>query len=278
MLKKIAQEQTLVIGAVLLSIVVVMALFAPIISPYDPALQNTSARLTPPIFAGGTTEHILGTDPLGRDLLSRIIYGSRVSLLLGLIAVIGSGLIGVTLGAVAGYFGGLTDAIIMRLTDLQLAVPFLVLALAVLAALGTGLINLVAVLIISGWVIYARVVRAQMLAVRNLEYVTAALALGAPHLRILWRYMLPATLAPLIVVATVQVGTMILTEASLSFLGLGVPPEIPTWGSIAADGRDYMTTAWWVTTLPGLAIFLTVMGVNFTGDWLRDHLDPTLRQ
>lgn len=272
------RQRTFVIGASLVSIVVLSAIFAPWVSPHDPAVQATSDRLSPPVLFGGTWEHPLGTDPLGRDLLSRIVYGSRISILLGLASVLGAGTIGLVLGALAGYFGGALDAVIMRLVDLQMAIPFLVLALAVLAALGPGLTNLVIVLVITGWVIYARVMRAQVLSVKNLEYVTAARALGMPNLRILLRHAVPAAIPPLTVISTVQVGTMILTEASLSFLGLGVPPSIPTWGSIAADGRAYMTTAWWVTTLPGFAIFLTVMGVNFLGDWLRDVLDPTLRQ
>lgn len=270
-------QRTFVIGATLVGIVALAALLAPWVAPHDPAAQATRDRLLPPVLLGGTWEHPLGTDPLGRDLLSRIIYGSRISILLGLVSVLGAGAIGVVMGTVAGYFGGALDAIIMRLVDLQMAIPFLVLALAVLAALGPGLTNLVIVLIVTGWVIYARVMRAQILSIKNLEYITAARALGTPHLRILLRHAIPAAIPPLTVISTVQVGTMILTEASLSFLGLGVPPSIPTWGSIAADGRAYMTTAWWVTTLPGFAIFLTVMGVNFLGDWLRDVLDPTLR-
>ncbi|MBX3140371.1 MAG: ABC transporter permease [Trueperaceae bacterium] len=271
-------QRTFVIGFGLVAIVAVMALLAPWIAPHDPAAQSTKARLLPPVLLGGTLEHPLGTDPLGRDLLSRIIYGSRISILLGLASVLGAGTIGLILGAVAGYVGGKVDAVIMRLVDLQMAIPFLVLALAVLAALGPGLTNLLLVLVITGWVVYARVMRAQVMAVKSREYVAAARALGVPHLRVLLKHVLPAAIPPLTVISTVQVGTMILTEASLSFLGLGVPPSIPTWGSIAADGRAYMTTAWWVTTLPGLAIFLTVMGVNFLGDWLRDLLDPTLRQ
>lgn len=271
------RQRTFLIGTSLVAIVVLAAVFAPWVAPQDPAVQATRDRLLPPVLFGGTWNHPLGTDPLGRDLLSRIIYGSRISILLGLASVFGAGTIGLILGTVAGYFGGALDAIIMRLVDLQMAIPFLVLALAVLAALGPGLANLVIVLVITGWVIYARVMRAQVLSIKNLEYVTAARALGMPHLRILLRHAIPAAIPPLTVISTVQVGTMILTEASLSFLGLGVPPSIPTWGSIAADGRAYMTTAWWVTTLPGFAIFLTVMGVNFLGDWLRDVLDPTLR-
>lgn len=271
------RQRTFLIGSSLVAIVVLAAVFAPWVAPHDPAVQATRDRLLPPVLFGGTWDHPLGTDPLGRDLLSRIIYGSRISILLGLASVFGAGTIGLILGTVAGYFGGTLDAVIMRLVDLQMAIPFLVLALAVLAALGPGLTNLVIVLVITGWVIYARVMRAQVLSIKNLEYVTAARALGMPHLRILLRHAIPAAIPPLTVISTVQVGTMILTEASLSFLGLGVPPSIPTWGSIAADGRAYMTTAWWVTTLPGFAIFLTVMGVNFLGDWLRDVLDPTLR-
>lgn len=276
-IKRVFLQHTFIIGASLVLLTVAVALLAPVIAPHDPSLQDTSKRLLPPVFAGGTAEHPFGTDQLGRDLLSRIIYGSRVSLLLGLAAVLGAGLIGVSLGAISGFSGGWLDVVIMRIADVQLAIPFLVLALAVLAAVGPGLGNLIAVLIVSGWVMYARVMRAQILAVKNLEYVNAARALGAGYFRTLLRHALPAAMPPVIVVATVQIGTMILTEASLSFLGLGVPPSIPTWGSIAADGRSYMTTAWWVTTLPGLAIFLTVMGVNFLGDWLRDVLDPTAK-
>ena len=272
---KRARQHTFIIGASLLLVTTLMAIFAPLIAPHDPSVQNTQMRFVPPLLFGGDLKHPLGTDQLGRDLLSRIIYGSRISILLGLASVFGAGLIGVLVGTLAGYFGGLTDSILMRIVDIQLAIPFLVLALAVLAALGPGLGNLIAVLIISGWVLYARVIRAQILAVKNYEYVTAARALGASSLRALFRHALPAAMPPLIVIATVQVGTMILMEASLSFLGLGVPPHIPTWGSIAADGRAYLTTAWWVTTMPGLAIFLTVMGVNFLGDWIRDVLDPT---
>jgi|SRR5690625_2976862 len=275
--KRLLLQHTFVIGASLVLLTAFIAILAPLIAPYDPSLQDTSKRLLPPAFAGGTSEHLFGTDQLGRDLLSRIIYGSRISLLLGLSAVLGAGFIGITLGAIAGFSGGWLDTILMRLADIQLAIPFLVLALAVLAAVGPGLGNLVIVLIVSGWVMYARVMRAQIMAVKNLEYVSAARALGAGYFRTLLRHALPASMPPVIVVATVQIGTMILMEASLSFLGLGVPPSIPTWGSIAADGRTYMTTAWWVTTLPGLAIFLTVMGVNFLGDWLRDVLDPTSR-
>jgi len=277
MRKRHFRQRTFLIGTTLVTVVLLAAVFAPWVAPHDPAAQATGNRLLPPVLLGGTWEHPLGTDPLGRDLLSRIIYGSRISILLGLASVVGAGTIGLALGTVAGYFGGALDAIIMRLVDLQMAIPFLVLALAVLAALGPGLTNLVIVLVVTGWVIYARVMRAQVLAIKNLEYVTAARALGMRHLRILLRHAIPAAIPPLTVISTVQVGTMILTEASLSFLGLGVPPSIPTWGSIAADGRAYMLTAWWVTTLPGFAIFLTVMGVNFLGDWLRDVLDPTLR-
>lgn len=270
-------QRTFLIGAFLVAIVALAAIFAPWVAPHDPAAQATRDRLLPPVLLGGTWDHPLGTDPLGRDLLSRIIYGSRISILLGLASVLGAGAIGLILGTLAGYFGGALDAIIMRIVDLQMAIPFLVLALAVLAALGPGLTNLVIVLVVTGWVIYARVMRAQVLSVKNLEYITAARALGMRHFGILLRHAVPAAIPALTVISTVQVGTMILTEASLSFLGLGVPPDIPTWGSIAADGRAYMTTAWWVTTLPGFAIFLTVMGVNFLGDWLRDVLDPTLR-
>lgn len=273
MLRRLRLNQKAVIGLIMLLTVAAMALFAPQLSPHDPMEQNVNMRLKPP----GTPGHLLGTDPLGRDILSRIIYGSRVSLLVGIAAVVVAGGVGIVLGTISGYTGGKVDMVIMRLVDLQLSIPILVLALAIVAVLGPSLRNIILVLGITGWVTYARVARGQVLVVRNKEFVEAARALGAPTPRILWKHVLPELWAPLIVVASLQVGSMILAEASLSFFGLGVPPAVPTWGRIAADGRDYLTTSWWVSTMPGLAIFVTVLGINLLGDWLRDRLDPTLK-
>jgi peptide/nickel transport system permease protein len=266
-----------VISTVVIASVVVTALLAPILAPYDPNQQNLLAVLQPPVFAGGSMHHVLGTDALGRDVLSRIIFGSRVSLIVGLVAVVVSGIIGVLVGAAAGYVGGFLDTAVMRIVDLQLSLPFLVLAIAVIAALGASLQNVIIVLVISGWVSYARVVRAEVLSIREREFVEAARALGASDIHVIQRHILPLLVSAVLVIGTLQVGYMILTESSLSFLGLGVPLTTPTWGGIAADGQDYLTTAWWITSASGFAIFLTVMSVNYLGDALRDVFDPTLK-
>jgi peptide/nickel transport system permease protein len=219
----------------------------------------------------------LGCDHLGRDIRSRLIYGSRVSLVVGITAVLISGLLGVSLGLVAGYHGGRLDALIMRLVDVQLAFPFILLAITVVAVLGPGLRNVIIVLGVAGWMYYARVVRGQVLALKEKEFVAAARALGAPTRLIIPRHVLPNVLTPVIIVATFAVATNVITEASLSFLGLGVEPRIPSWGSMLSDGRAYIGRAWWLTTFPGLAILVTVLSINLLGDWLRDRLDPRLR-
>lgn len=265
------------IGVVLVLIVVLMGLLAPVLSPLNPREQDVTARLLPPFASADGTLHVLGTDPLGRDIFSRIIWGAQVSLIVGIASVALSGSLGVLLGLVAGYAGGRWDALIMRIVDVEMAVPFLVLALAVVAAVGPSLLNLVLVLGITGWVLYTRVVRAEVLSLREREYVQAARAVGATGWRIIIRHILPNAASSVIVVATLQVARMILFEASLSFLGVGVPPPTPTWGGMVTDGRDYITLAWWVSTLPGLALFLTVLGVTLVGDRLRDVLDPKLQ-
>lgn len=273
---RLLRQPKAIVGAVIVLAVLITAILAPLLAGYDPNQQDLTSVLQPPVFAGGSTKHLLGTDALGRDLLSRIIFGSRVSLLVGVVAVFVSGLIGLALGAAAGYMGGLVDAAIMRIVDLQLSLPFLVLAIAVMAALGTSLQNVIAVLVINGWVSYARVARAEVLSIREREFIDAARAIGAGTSGIIVRHVLPLLLSPILVIATLQVGYMILTESSLSFLGLGVPITTPTWGGIAADGQDYLTTAWWITTASGFAIFLTVIAINFLGDSLRDVFDPGL--
>jgi len=263
-------------GTAILLLIIVAVVFAPRLAPYGPVEQHIVDRLRPPVFAGGSSQYLLGTDPIGRDVFSRIIYGSRVSVAVGLSAVLIGGSLGLTLGMLSGYYGAAADMIIMRIADLQLAIPFLVLAIAVITVLKSGLLSIVLVLGLSSWVTYARVARAQVLTVRKRDFVEAARALGGSESRVLLRHMLPNVIAPVIVVATLEIGRMILAEAALSYLGLGIQPPAPTWGGITADGRDYLGTAWWISTLPGIAILLTVVAINFVGDWLRDVLDPTV--
>lgn len=266
-------------GLAIVAAVTTSAVLAAWVSPHDPLQQDITQRLKPPAWtAGGNAEYLLGTDGLGRDVLSRVIYGARISLLVGLAATCLSGTIGVFLGLVAGYFGGRVDATVSRVCDVQQAIPFLVLAIAVVALLGPGLLNLILVLAVTTWVNYFRVVRGQVLSVREEEYVWAARALGCSGWRILFRHILPNVAASIIVIATLLVANMIIFEASLSFLGLGVQPPIPTWGRIVSDGREYIVTAWWISFFPGLAILLTVMGMNLLGDWLRETLDPRMAE
>jgi peptide/nickel transport system permease protein len=227
---------------------------------------------------GGSSEYILGTDALGRDIFTRVLYGSRISLIVGFTAVFIAGAIGILLGLLSGFYGGRTDDIIMRLADIQLAVPFILLAIAILAVLGQGLDKIILTLGISGWVTYGRVVRGEVMSWREKDFVEAARAIGAKNGSIMFRHILPNTVASIIVIASFAVASTILAEASLSFLGLGVPPTVPTWGGMVASGRDYIITGqWWIYTFPGIAIMLTVLAINVVGDWLRDFLDPRLR-
>lgn len=256
------------------------AVAGPSIAPKDPNRQNIVARLQAPMTPdrNGVVQFPLGTDGLGRDVLSRLIYGARVSLLVGLTAVMIGGVLGIVLGMVAGYFGGRIDAVIMRLADIQLAFPFILLAIMFLVVLGSGLLNLILILGVGQWVTYARIARAQTLSQREKEYVEAARALGARASSVLFKTILPNILAPLIVIASFNVASVILSEAALSFLGLGVPPTIPTWGGMLAESRDQLLAGrWWLAVYPGVAIALTVLSFNILGDWLRDHLDPRLR-
>ncbi len=254
------------------------ALAAPQIAPWDPGRQMLIKRLRPPAWqARGLREHPLGTDHLGRDILSRILYGGRISLGVGLSAVTLSGLIGVTLGLLAGFHGGRTDAFIMRVVDVFLAIPYILLAMGVVFALGPSLLNVILVMAVTRWVQFARIVRADVLSIREREFVSGARARGNRSMRLLLRHVLPNALTPIIVVATLELAFMIIYESALSFLGLGVQPPTPTWGWMLADGRNYVATAWWLATLPGLAIMLTVLAVNLLGDWLRDMLDPRLK-
>ena len=254
------------------------AVLAPWIAPWDPGRQMLLKRLRPPMWeARGLREHPLGTDHLGRDILSRILYGGRISLGVGLSAVTLSCLIGVTLGLLAGFHGGRTDALIMRVVDVFLAIPYILLAMGVVFALGPSLLNVILVMAVTRWVQFARIVRADVLSIREREFVSGARARGSRPLRLLLRHVLPNALTPIIVVATLELAFMIIYESALSFLGLGVQPPTPTWGWTLSDGRNYIATAWWLATFPGLAIMLTVLAVNLLGDWLRDTLDPRLR-
>lgn len=253
-----------------------MALFAAVLSPYDPQETDLASKLAAPVFSGGTWAHIFGTDQLGRDILSRIINGSRVTLLVGFSGTICAGIIGVTLGAIAGYFGKWADSIIMRIVDIQLSFPFILLALFIAAVLGRSLRNVILIAAISNWVNYARLVRGEILSVKEMEYIEAIRSVGAKDGRIIAYHVIPNVISPVIVQATLGMARIITMEASLSFLGLGVPVEIPTWGRMLAEGRDYMLTNPWLAIIPGLAITITVLGVNLMGDWLRDYLDPKL--
>jgi len=267
-------------AVVVLILIAGFAIFGEQIAPKDPNRQNIIQRLQPPMVAdrNGDIEFPLGTDGLGRDVLSRLILGARISLLVGLTAVMIGGTLGTTLGMIAGYFGGRVDDVIMRLADIQLAFPFILLAIMFLVVLGQGVLNLILILGIGQWVTYARIARGQTISQREKEFVEAARALGASTGSILLRSVLPNILAPLIVIASFNIASVILSEAALSFLGLGVPPTVPTWGGMLAESRDQIIAGrWWLSVFPGVAIALTVLSFNILGDWLRDLLDPRLR-
>ncbi len=271
------RSPTGIAGLVIVLTVVVLGLTAPFVAPNDPTSQDLSRVLQPPFWLGGPSDLVLGTDNLGRDLFSRIAYGSRISLIIGISAVAIAGTLGSALGLTSGYVGGLIDSLIMRLADFQLSIPFLVLAIAVVGAIGPSFTNLIVVLGITGWVPYARVVRGEVLSLREREFIQAARAIGTPTWRILLFHLRPNVTASIIVLASLEVARMIISEASLSFLGLGVQPPNPSWGGMVADGRNYLASAWWISTFPGIAIAATVLGINLLGDWLRDVLDPYLR-
>jgi peptide/nickel transport system permease protein len=278
LLRRVVRRRTALFGLLVVLGVILAAALAPLIAPFDPLEQDIGQRLREPGWQDVRGHvHALGTDHLGRDILSRIVYGSRIALLVGLAAVLISGILGMVIGLVAGYFGGRVDDFLMRLADVQLAFPFILLAIAVIGVLGPSLRNIIIVIGVSSWVVYARVVRGEVLSIREREYVQAAVALGSRHVRVLRQHVLPNTLTPWLVVATIEMARVIVTESALSFLGLGVQPPTPTWGGMLADGRVYLSTAWWLATFPGLAILVTVLGINLFGDGLRDTLDPRLK-
>ena len=266
-------------GFVLLTFFVLVAIFAPMLGLSSPIRGDLMARLAPPTWTGlfSPGAHPLGTDEVGRDILSRIVHGSRLTLMIAATAVILGGVIGTFLGIAAGYYRGVVDRVLMRLVDIQLALPLMLLALLVVAALVPSFNNLIIVLALTSWIRYARIIRGQVLALREREFVQSAHAIGASTLRIMLRHILPNVLTPALVVATLELARIIIMDAALSFLGLGVQPPNPSWGRMLADGRVYISTAWWIVTFPGLAILLTVLSVNLLGDWLRDYFDPKLR-
>lgn len=267
-------------GLIVLLVAVFVAIFGPTLAPFDPNRQNIMLRLLEPGAEGtGGATLWLGSDALGRDVLSRLLYGARVSLLVGFAAIAVGGTIGVIAGLASGYFGGWVDDVIMRLGDIQLAFPFILLAIMFLVVLGPGLVNIILVLGIGQWITYARIVRAQTLSLREKEFVEAARAMGDGTLSILFRTILPNIMAPLTVIASFNVASVILSEAALSFLGLGVPPDVPTWGSMLSESREQLlANRWWLAVFPGTAIVLVVLAFNIIGDWLRDYLDPRLRE
>jgi peptide/nickel transport system permease protein len=256
---------------------VLASVFAPLLAPADPIKTGFATRVRPPSILGYDSGFVLGSDNLGRDVLSRLLYGGRISLWIAVRGVVGAGIVGVVLGLVSGYVGGRFDDLIQRIVDVQLSFPVIMLAIAFIAVVGTSDAAIVGVLMVSGWVIYARTVRASVLTVKNNDYIQAARALGAGGTRIVVRHLLPNVTAPIIVVATVQLASMLLLESGLSFLGLGVQPPTPSWGKMLAEGRDYLSNAWWLSTMPGIAISLAVLGANLLGDGVRDLLDPNLR-
>jgi peptide/nickel transport system permease protein len=261
------------VGLVLAAAALLVALAAPVLAPHDPLASNFAAGLKPP----GTPGHPWGTDQLGRDLLSRVLFGARIALFIGFCTVLVTAVVGSVLGLLAGFFGGWPGTVLMRIADVQLSFPFILLALTINVIVGLGLRNIIISLSVAGWVIYARVVRGEVLSVKQREYVQAAQALGTGRLRVLFRHVLPNVAPSIVIVASLQFSQFIVAEAAISFLGFGVQPPTPAWGSMLSESRDFLYVAWWLAAFPGGALALTALGINLVGDWLRDVLDPKLR-
>jgi len=275
---RLARMRTGWVGAALLVLMIGMALAAPLMAPYSFGQMSLENRLKPPNWlSGGSSTYLLGTDPLGRDMLSRVIWAARTSLGIAGISVLVAMVFGVMMGLLSGYYGGWLDGLVMRLADIQLSFPYLLLAIAVMALLKPTLANLILVLALRSWVVYARTVRGSVLVAKQREFVEATAALGATDCRIITRHITPNVIAPIIVISSFQLAELIIAESSLSFLGLGVQPPTPSWGGMLSQGREYLTSAWWLGVFPGLAIILTVLGINLFGDALRDAMDPRLK-
>ncbi|MFK0521571.1 ABC transporter permease [Paenibacillus illinoisensis] len=273
--KQLIISKTGMLGSVLVLLVVLIAICAPLLTSHDPAAVDPLNRLKPPAWLdGGASEHWLGTDNLGRDMWSRIVYGARVSLIVGMGAVIVSGVIGAILGLLSGFYGKWLDAVIMRVGDAFMAIPTILFMLVVMAIVGPGITTLIFVIGVTNWVPFTRIVRSEVLSIKERDFVHAARSIGAKNGRLIIKHILPNILSSFIVICGMNVGTTIIMEASLSFLGLGIKPPDVSWGGMLSDGRQYVATSWWVATFPGLAITFTVLGVIFLGDWLRDVLDP----
>lgn len=277
MIKSLVRSKTGLLGACILLFVLFLALFSGVIAPHDPYEQDVMRKLMNPIWS---TKHdpsfLLGTDQLGRDILSRLIYGSRITLLVAFSGTVAAGIIGIILGSLSGYYGGWVDAVIMRIADIQLSFPFILLALFIAAVLGPGVDNVILVACLCFWVQYARMVRGEILSIREMEYVEAIRALGGSDFRIIFHHILPNVMNMVVIIGTLEMARIILMEAALSFLGLGVPVDVPTWGRMLAESRVNLVSYPWHAIFPGVLITLTVLSVNLIGDWLRDYLDPNL--
>ena len=276
---ELGHDKAATLGFIGLVLVVAVAIFAPVLAPYDPAAQDVLARLKPPAWAArGSLDHLLGTDHLGRDVLSRLIYGSRVTLIIASLVVLFAGALGVTIGLVAGYLGGRADSLLMRIVDIQVSFPGILLILLIVSVVGPGVPTLIVVLAVTNWMIYARVVRGIVLQSRQSAYVEAAEVVGCGPVRVIWRHILPNLVAPLLTLAILEFTNIVLAEAAVSFLGLGVQPPATSWGLDVASGRDYVFIAWWLVTLPGLCIVFTVLSINLFAGWLRVTGDPQERE
>lgn len=279
--KKIARglRRAPVIPLAIIGLIVFTATFAPLLTPYSTTKPSLAERLTPPVWeAEGNWDHPLGTDALGRDMATRLMFGGRVSMLVAILTLILGGGIGTAIGLFAGYYGGRLDSVLMRIADSTLAFPIILFAILLVVTLGASMANVVIAIALVLWARYARVIRGEVLALRERDFIARARVAGCSDLRILLVHLFPNTANTLLVLLTLQVGWVIIVEASLSFLGAGIPPPTPAWGAMVADGREYVDTAWWVSAFPGVAIMLTVIAFNLVGDWLRDALDPKLRQ
>lgn len=270
---------TFIIPVTILSLIILMAIFADLVAPCDPVKMSLPDRLMPPFWGeGGSTEHLLGTDKMGRDILSRLIFGARISLSISLLVIAITAMVGTILGIVGGYLGGRTEAFLMRITDISMAFPAILVAMLLCVSMGPSFTTVVVAISMLGWAPYARLIRGETLRLREEDFIAQARIIGTSPFRIMLRHIFPNIINPLIIIMTLQVGLLILTEASLSFLGVGIPPPAPSWGNMVNDGRNLVDTAWWISTFPGIAIGLVVLSGNFLGDWLRDKLDPRLRQ